>query len=87
MGVVVLRGNCPIDRGSCLEGKISKGVVVLVGNCQRGSCPTRVIVLQGSCPWGNYVGVVILGVVVPGIVLLETSLKVRTQKSTTTPPP
>ena len=58
MGVVVLRGNCPTNRGSCPIGVIFLGVDVPRGscpgvNCPRGSCPMRVIFLQGSCPWGN----------------------------------
>ena len=53
MEVVVLRGNCPTNRGSCPVGVIVLGVVVLGGNWQRGSCPTGVIVLHGSCLRGN----------------------------------
>ena len=59
MGVVVLRGNCPTNRGSCLigviilRGRYLKGVVVLVGNWQRGSCSMGVIVLWGTCPTGS----------------------------------
>ena len=50
---------------------MSLGVVVLGGNWQRGRCPTGVIVLQGSCPRGNCPRGVVLGVVVPGVVVLE----------------
>ena len=32
---------------------MSRGVVVLGGNWQSGSCPMGVIVLQGSCPRDN----------------------------------
>ena len=54
MGVVVLRGDCPTNRGSCpigvilLRGRCPKQVVVLVGNWQRGSCPKGVIVIMGQ---------------------------------------
>ena len=54
MGVVVLRGDCPTNRGSCpigvilLRGRCPKQVVVLVGNWQRGSCPKGVIFIWGS---------------------------------------
>ena len=47
-GVVVLRGNCPTNRGSCpiqvivLRGRCTKGVIVMVGHLQRGSCPKGV---------------------------------------------
>ena len=50
MGVVILRGNCPTNRGSCLIGAIvlrdrcPKGIVALVGNWQRGSCLTGVYI-------------------------------------------
>ena len=60
MGVVVFRGNCSTNRGSCPIGVIvprircPKRVVALVGNWQRGSCPMGVLVLWGSCPQGNY---------------------------------
>ena len=37
MGVIVLGGNCPTNRGNCLQG----------------NCPTGVMVLGGSCPGGN----------------------------------
>ena len=55
MGVVVLRGNCPTNRGGCPIGVIVGGVDVPRGSCpgvnwQRGSCPMGIIVLQGSCP-------------------------------------
>ena len=69
MGVVVLRGYCPTNRGSCpivvivLRGKCPRGVVVLVGNLQRGSCPTGVKLMS--------YGVVVPRVVVPGVVVLE----------------
>ena len=58
MGVVVLRGNCPTNRGSCPIGVIVLGVDVPRGscpggNCPWGSCPMGVIVLQGSCPRGS----------------------------------
>ena len=58
MGVVVVRGNCPTNRGGCPIGVIVLGVDVPRGSCpgdnwQRGSCPTGVIVLQGSCPQGS----------------------------------
>ena len=55
MGVVVLRGNCPTNRGSCPGG-----------NWQRDSCPTGVIVPGVIDP-----RVAVLGVVVPGVVVLE----------------
>ena len=42
IGVVVPRGTCPTNEGSC-----PIGVIVLWGNCPLGSCP------QGSCPRGN----------------------------------
>ena len=61
--VVVLRGNCPTNRGNCPWGNCPwgncpTGVMVLGGscpggNCPRGSCPMGVIVLRGSCPWGS----------------------------------
>ena len=56
MRVVVLKGNCPTNRGSCplgvivLSGRCPMWIVVLVVNWQRGSYPMGVIVLQGSCP-------------------------------------
>ena len=59
MGVVVLRGNCPTNTGSCpmgvivLRGKCHKEIVVLMGNWQRGSYPTRVFFQWGSCPRGS----------------------------------
>ena len=59
MGVVVLRGNCPTNTGSCPIGVIvlrdgcPNGVVVLIGNWQRGSCLSGVILLWGSCPQGS----------------------------------
>ena len=53
MGVDVLRGNCPTNRGSCPIWVIVLGVVVLGGNCPWGSCPVGVIVLGGSCPLGS----------------------------------
>ena len=72
MGVVVLKGNCPTNRGSCpigvivLRDRYPQEEVVLVGNWQRHSCPTGVIVLQGGCPQGSCPRVV-----VPGVVVLE----------------
>ena len=58
MGVIVLRGNCPTNRGNCPWGNCPTGVMVLGGscpggNCPRGSCPMGVVVLRGSCPWGS----------------------------------
>ena len=50
---------------------MSQGIVVLVGNWQRGSCPTGLTVLQGSCSWVVFPMVVVLGVVVPGALVLE----------------
>ena len=81
MGLVVLRGCCPTNRGICPIGLISLRVDVPRGsfpgdNLQRGSCPMGVIVLRVVAirvvairvvfPW-----VVVLGVVVPGVVVLE----------------
>ena len=60
MGVVLLRGNCPTNRGSCPLGVIvprprcPQAVVVLGGNWQGGSCPMGVTVLSGSCPQGSF---------------------------------
>ena len=69
--VVVLRGNCPTNRGNCPQGNCPTGVMVLGGscpggNCPRGSCPMGVIVLRGSRP-----EVVVPRVVVLGVVVLE----------------
>ena len=36
MGVIVLGGSCPSNKG----------------DCPRGNCPTGVMVLEGSCPGG-----------------------------------
>ena len=52
MGVIVLGGNCPTNRGNCPQDNFPTGVMVLWGsclggNCPRGSCP------QGSCPRGS----------------------------------
>ena len=43
MGVVVPRGNCPTNEGSC-----PIGVIVLRGSCPQGGCP------WGSCPRGSF---------------------------------
>ena len=56
--VVVLRGNCPTNRGSCPRGNCPTGVMVLGGSCPGGNCPwgsrpMGVIVLWGSCPQGS----------------------------------
>ena len=56
--VVVLRGNCPTNRGNCPWGNCPTGVIVLGGscpgvNCPGGSCPRGVIALRGSCPQGS----------------------------------
>ena len=75
--VIVLRGNCPTNRGNCPRGNCPTGVVVLGGscpggNCPQGSCPIGVIVLRGSYPRGSCpVTMVVLGVVVPGVVVLS----------------
>ena len=57
--VVVLRGNCPTNRGNCPRGNCPTGVMVLGGscpggNCPGGSCPRGVIALRGSRPRGSY---------------------------------
>ena len=57
-GVIVLRGNCPTNRGNCPRGNCPTGVMVLGGscpggNCPGGSCPRGVIALRGSCPRGS----------------------------------
>ena len=44
MGVVVLRGNCPTNRGSC-----PTGVIVLQGSCL-GVIVPRVVVLEVVVP-------------------------------------
>ena len=59
MGVVVLRGNCPTNRGNC-----PIGVVVLRVNVPRDSCPRGELV-GGSCP---------VGVIVPGVVFRESHI-------------
>ena len=60
--VVVLRGNCPTNRGNCPRGNCPTGVIVLGGSCPGGDCPRGspmgVMVLlgnfpRGSCPWGS----------------------------------
>ena len=46
MGVVVLRGSCPTNRGSCPRGVIVLGVDVPRGNCPVGVIGRGVVVLQ-----------------------------------------
>ena len=62
MGVVVLRGNCSINEGSC-----PKEVIV-----QRYICPDRVLVIEGNwhrgnCPMGYLSSRVTPLVVVPRV--------------------
>ena len=49
MGVVVLWGNCPTNRGSCPIGVIVLQVNYPCGSCPQGSCP-RGSCSRGSCP-------------------------------------
>ena len=76
MGVVVLRGNCPTNRGSCPIGVIVLWVDVPRGSChggkwQRGSCPMGVIVPRVVALRVIVPTVVVLGVVVLGVVVLQ----------------
>ena len=78
MGVLVLRGICPTNRGSCLIG-----VIVLRCRCPKGYlswwviCRGVVIVLWELLSYGVVAprvvisSVVVLGVVVPVVVVLE----------------
>ena len=47
MGLVVLRGNCPTNRGSC-----PIGVIVQRSRCPKGVIGRGVVVLQGSLSYG-----------------------------------
>ena len=59
MGVIVLGGSFPSNRGGLLSGLLSyrgngpMGIIVLVGSRPQGSCPTGVLVLWGYCPQGS----------------------------------
>ena len=54
---------------------MSLGVIVLGGYCTQGSCHRGIIVLLGSCPEVVASRVVVPGVVAPGVVVLEPTLR------------
>ena len=50
-GVVVLRGNCTTNEGSCPGGRFPERIIAVEGNWHTGSCP-RGNFPTGSCPRG-----------------------------------
>ena len=52
MGLVVLRGNCPTNRGSCPIGVIVLGVNVPRGSCPGGYLAEGKFSYGGICPRG-----------------------------------
>ena len=52
LGLVVLRGNCPTNRGNCLRGSCPIGIMVLGGSCLGGYLPSGLLSYGGNCPMG-----------------------------------